>query len=426
MLVDSRLHEKHWNGLGVRSWQPPDVAMLRTTLIASGLVALLGGRARADDVPLAMVLAAVDQTPTAHATALDVAAADARTAAAGAWSTTVLHVGTNRLTAHEVAGITVPLPILGTLGAARDEASAHAMVIRDEGAVARRELRRRAMTAWLELARADTDTVTLATAAVQAAEIERIAQGRFDAGAGGEVDVTSAHAARARADVAVAAARRESQARSAELAGLLAWDPTRERHATGPLPGGTEDLATLRRTLARHPERAAALARVAEGEATEHRIAVAYRPGLAAEVTGSFGDPTLTGTDVFAGLAIEVPLFGHLGDQARAAARDTGAARARLAAIDGELAGMLVAAYQRWQEAGEHVASLERDVLPAQRRAAQLAQQAYREGARDLSTALQAARDLAAVDAELANARIDAAQAWVELELAAGKTDDAR
>jgi outer membrane protein TolC len=207
---------------------------------------------------------------------------------------------------------------------------------------------------------------------------------------------------------------------------LLAWDPARERHATGPLPGGAAELESLHRTLATHPERATALARVAEGEATEHRISVAYRPVLAAELTGSFNDPTLTGTDVFGGLAIELPLFGHVGDQARAAARDTGAARARLAAVDGELAGALVAAYQRWQGATERVASLERDVLPAQQRASTLAQQAYREGARDLATALQAARDLAAVDAELANARIDVAQAWVELEIAAGKGDDAR
>jgi outer membrane protein TolC len=51
--------------------------------------------------------------------------------------------------------------------------------------------------------------------------------------------------------------------------------------------------------------------------------------------------------------------------------------------------------------------------------------QAYREGARDLSTALLAARDLTELRAELASARIAAAEAWVDLQLARGKAPDA-
>jgi len=387
---------------------------------------LWAGTAHADDVTFAMVTSAVDAAPAARATMLDTAAAEARIAAAGAWSPTQLRGGTNRITAQEVIGITLPLPILGTIGAARGEAAAHAEVVRDESAVARRDLRRRAAAAWLELARADTEVITLGAAATQAKELERIAQGRLDAGTGGEVDVTSAQAARARADVAVAAAKREILARGAELAGILAWDLGRERHATGDLPGGSADLATLRATLVRHPERAEALARVAEGEATRHRLAVLYRPVLAIEASASFDDPTNDNrTDAYGGLVLEFPLFGHVGDQVTAAERDTAAARMRLGAVDSELAGRLVAAYQRWQAASERVGALDRDVMPAQQRAAQQAQQAYREGARDLSTALQASRDLTSVVAELANARIDAAQAWIDLELAAG-ADDAR
>jgi len=392
------------------------------------IVLALAGSARADDVTLATVTAAVDQAPLARATEQDVAAATSRVDAAGGWAPTTLHGGTNRLTARVVAGITFPLPILGTLGAARDEAAAHATVVRDEGAVARRDLRHRAITAWLELSRADTQVATLVTAATQAAELERIAQGRLDAGVGGEVDVTSAHAARARADVAVSAARRESRARAAELAGILAWDAARERHATGPLPGGTGDLEALRRSLAAHPERAAAVARIGEAEAVEHRISVAYRPVLAGEVTASFDDPTMAPgprNDVSAGLAFELPLFGHLGDQAAAARHDTTAARARLASVDSDLTAGLIAAYERWQAARERMTGLETEVVPAQQKAARLAAQAFREGARDLATALQAARDQAAVDAELANARIDTAQAWIELAIAAGKDDGA-
>ncbi len=393
------------------------------------VVLLAAGAAHAEDVSLATVTAAVDRAPAARASVLDVRAAEARTDAAGAWAPTTLHVGTNRLTARVVAGVTLPLPILGTLGAARQEAAAQAVVTRDEAIIARRDLRARAIVAWLELARADTDVVTQSAAATQAAELERIAQGRFDAGAGGEVDVTSAHAARARADVAVAAAKRETRARAAELAGLLGWDPTIERHAKGEMPGGAAELAQLRSVLAHHPERAAALAQITAREATEHRLEVARRPGLAFELTGSYDDPTqgsgsgstaLDRSDVFVGLAFELPLFGHLGDQLRAAHAETDAATIRLAGVDAELAAGLVAAYQRWQAAVERVAALEHDVMPAQQRATQLAQQAYREGARDLSTALLATRDQQAVAAELANARIESGLAWQAVTLAAG------
>jgi outer membrane protein TolC len=397
------------------------------------LVAALAARVHAEDVTLAQVTTAVDHAPAARATELDVAAAFARSDAAGAWPTTSIRLGTNRLTAREVAGIVVPLPILGTIGAARDEAAAQATVARDDATIARRELRLRAADAWLELARADTAVITLTAAATQAQELERIAQGRLDAGAGGQVDVTSAHAARARAEVAVATAKRETSARSAELAGLLGWDPATDRHSTGPLPGGAGDLERLRQGLARHPEHAAALAQIAVREASADRISVARRPGLAFEITGSFNDPTLTdqggnliGPDVFAGLNLELPLFGHLGDQLRAANNDTAAARERLTAVDAELAAGLVAAYRRWQAATEHVSSLERDVVPAQQQATHLAQQAYREGARELVTALQATRDLQDVTAELANARIDSALAWQQLAIAAGIDGDAR
>ncbi len=211
---------------------------------------------------------------------------------------------------------------------------------------------------------------------------------------------------------------------------MLGWDPLRELHAKGDLPGGTADLDALRAALARHPARAAELDRIIEHDATAHRVEVARRPGVSIDVQASFGDPTLpasgactlsTCTDLFAGLVLELPLFGRFDAQLRAIARDTDAERARLTALDAELAGGLVAAYRRWQAATEQLSSLERDVAPAQEKATLLAAQAFREGARDLSTALLAARDLAAVRAEIANAKVDAATAWVELELASGK-----
>ena len=60
-------------------------------------------------------------------------------------------------------------------------------------------------------------------------------------------------------------------------------------------------------------------------------------------------------------------------------------------------------------------------VPPPQTQAAALSMQAYREGARDLSSALVAERDLATARAELNDARAQAALAYADLVIAAGE-----
>lgn len=390
------------------------------------VVVVLAAPARADDITFADALAGVGRTPQTRASEAEVASALAGVDAAGAWGPMLLTGGTNRLTAKEVIGVSVPLPILGTVGAAKHEAAAHAGVVRAEAAAARRDVQREVALAWLAVARADAETAALRVAVEQAAELERIAQGRLEAGAGAEVDVTTAKALHARALVEATAAAREQQAVSAELAGILGRDPLRTMHAVGPLPGGTIVLDALRGDLAVHPTRSAAASRIGEDEASEVHIATERRPGLALEGQVSLNDPTTPGTDVFVALTLELPVFGHIGDRLRAARAHTHADRLQLQATDARLDGELVAAYDRWQGAAERLASLERDVLPAQERSTQLAQQAYREGARDLATALQASRDLSALRAEAAGARIAASSAWVELMLASGRGLDAR
>ena len=396
-----------------------------TWALAAALLA--PGVARAEDVTLDQAIAAIPRAPAAPVTGLEVAAAEAGIDAAGAWtSAPQVRVETNRLTARLVAGIALPLPILGTIGAARDEARAHAAAVRAASVVDQRELRRRVVAAWLELAHADATAQAQVLAAGQAAVLETIARGRLDAGAGAEVDVASAHAARARAELAVTAAAHDVEAAAATLASELGWDPAQPRHATGPLPGGSAALDALTRQLAAHPARTAAWRKVGEGEATERRIAVDRRPGLALEAQASFDDPTQPGTDVLVGLAFDVPVFARVGDRLRAAHAQTQAERARLGATEAQLSGALVAAFRRWEAARDQSAGLEREVLPVQERASSLAAQAYREGARDLSTAQQADRDLASVRLEIAAARIAAAQRWIELQVAAGQEPGAR
>jgi cobalt-zinc-cadmium efflux system outer membrane protein len=398
---------------------------MRVILLAPWLFSV--SLAHADErrpVTLGTVLAAAQTAPAAQVTGHEIAAAEAGIDAAGAWPSPSVRLGTNRLTAHLVAGASLPLPLFGTVGAARRQASAEADVVRAEADLFQRDLRHRVAVAWVQLSRADGDVVATSIAAQQAAELELIAKGRLSAGVGADVDVTVAGAARARADVAAATAQREEDAASADLAGLLGWDPAQPLRADGaPITGDTNDLASLRSRLAQHPERAAALRRVDAAEATLEGVLVQRYPLLAVEAELDWNDPTLEPqgrNDARVGIALELPIFAHVGDKARAARAAEAAQRARLAVTETQLGAGLYAAYRRWQAASERLRSLERDVVPAQERAAALSAQAFREGARDLASALQAARDLAAVRAEINGARADAAIAFADLQLAVG------
>ncbi|HTL38007.1 MAG TPA: TolC family protein, partial [Kofleriaceae bacterium] len=162
------------------------------TLAALWTVAVLATSAHAEAqvtdsrtaVTLADVLAAVPAAPEAKIGGYEVMAAEASIDAASAWPSPTVHVATNRLTARVTAGAAVPLPIFGTVGAAKRRATAEMQVVRAETALALRELRNRVVQAWIRLARADGEVTTTANAAQQAAELERLATGRLDAGAG--------------------------------------------------------------------------------------------------------------------------------------------------------------------------------------------------------------------------------------------------
>ena len=399
---------------------------------AAVLVLVLATSARADTrvpVTLADALAAAGRAPGAQIGPHEIAAAEASVDAASAWPNPSLGLGTSRLTAQLIASVTLPLPILGTVGAAKRVARAEADVVQAEALLALRDLRQRVVVAWIELQRAEGDVTASQVAAQQAADLENIAKGRLAAGTGADVDVTVATAARARADVAYAAAQRPEDAASAELAGLLGWDPGKPLMAAGePALGPGGDLDALAQRLGAHPQRRAAEKRVEAADANIDAVLVLRRPGLALEGELDYDDRSITEgrttwdrTDARIGIALELPVFARIGDRARAAQATAMAERMRLATTEAELGGRLVAAYKRWQAATERLAALQRDVIPAQEKAATLSMQAYREGARDRSSAGLAQRDLASARAELHDARAAAAAAYADLALAAGE-----
>jgi cobalt-zinc-cadmium efflux system outer membrane protein len=394
---------------------------VRRAVVVLVLAATVAHAEDATPVRLADVLAAAARAPAVQVGRHEVDAAAALVDAAGAWPSPGLRVETNRLTARLVAGVTLPLPLFGTVGAARRVAAAQRDAVRAEVLVEHRDIVRAAVTAWIALARADAEVIAATTAESQAQELEKIAQGRLASGDGSDVDVTTSHAAHARAALAITTARHAEEAASAELAGILGWDPTRPLVATGDLPGGqATTVESLRTQLRAHPTHALAERRVAAADATIVEARRQYWPSVAVEAQVSAHDPTQPGTDVLVALSLEVPVFAHVGDRVRSARATAGAERARELVTDAQLDAGLVAAYRRWQSAAEQLAALESTIVPAQQKAQTLAHQAYREGALNLAAVLQTDRDLAAVRAEVITARTDLAAAWVSLQDAAG------
>ncbi|MCE9576621.1 MAG: TolC family protein, partial [Deltaproteobacteria bacterium] len=259
-------------------------------------------------------------------------------------------------------------------------------------------------------------------AAARAAEVVRIAAARRDAGDGADADVVAAQAAKARADAEAATAADEVRATSAELAGALGWDPAIALHADGGVPAIAEvaPIDAMRPRLTAHPDARAGHARIEAADAAIRGARRSRWPALALDVEIDAFDDTLPGTDARIGVSLELPLFGRGGAQVAAARAARVARTAEARAIDATLGARLEIAHRRWTAATRRARSMRDDVLPIEEKAAALAQAAYREGARDLTTVLEAERALLAVRAEVVDAAVAAALAETEVELAAG------
>jgi len=119
-------------------------------------------------------------------------------------------------------------------------------------------------------------------------------------------------------------------------------------------------------------------------------------------------------------LNLDLPLFGR-----RSAARDTAeaertAAQADRASLLSRERGTLVAAYRRYQAAQLQARNFARDVVPAAEDAARLSEVAYQGGQGGLVSVLDAERALADIKREWVDARLTAATALADLQLATG------
>jgi cobalt-zinc-cadmium efflux system outer membrane protein len=402
---------------------------LRVAIVACVLA--FGGRAARSDergprpVTLEAARDAVGHAPRQRTAIARTTAAAEAIPAAGGWPATSFGVFTNYRTARLGLLASLPLPVFGT-ARARTASVAIARAERDvatAGAtVVELELRRDITRAWLELARAEARAAASATSAQRQAALSEIARQRFDAGDVSHADAVQTDAAARRARARASADATAIGSASAELAALLGWDPDQRLHADGalPSPASIPSLAELRQRRAAHPSARAATAQLAV-ETTRIAEAQAGRwPSVSLDTEAAFDDPTLPGTDLRVGLTLSLPLLGRHGAAERAAVARSHVAQLEHDATVSALDGAIVAAYRRFEAARDNATALASDVVPAQRQAAELAREAYTEGAGGLASVLEAERALAEAEVEASDARVDAAIAHAELTWAVG------
>ena len=303
-------------------------------------------------------------------------------------------------------------------------AAVHAKVVRAEVAIARRDLWQR-VAVGVARARArrcrgrDADRVVRADQGARAdragpARCRHRRRGRRDVGEGG---------ARARGRRGRGREAREPRARRGARGRFSRGTSRANATPRARSPGGDAELAKLRATLAGHPERAAALARLPK----VRRRGIAWRccigRSLAIEASRVVqrSDERRTEPTRTAGSCSSFRCSGGSAIRSRAAERDrrgrSGPGSARSIASSRASSSRRISTGAR-RPSGRRARS-RRDAGAAARGAAPPQASSGRR-ARSVDGAAGRARPRRRSPAELANARADAATAWADLQLAAG------
>ena len=384
------------------------VVFLVVALGAAAAWAVQGETAAPRPVTLQEAVASADAAPEIVAARAGEAAAEGEIRVARTLPDLEVSLLTNSLTARESASILVPLPWPGR-GPRVEAATAKlrtATMSRDEAlSAARRALR----AAWFALVAAEeraAAAIDRESRAHRNAEAVRamLAEGR----------VARLEQVRADAEAALAVSDRLSAEEGARTAGAALATLMGLSAGTAVASGGPRPVPepeppleeTVARARASSPEVRVQSA-AAEAAAARWRLARRLRaPSFGLNVGADFGDPTLPGTNRFAGVSLVFPIAGFAFEAVAMGERDQESAlleqARRSAVIEAEAAwGATRAARLRFEV-------IDRDVLPAARQAAELTRLAYQEGKVDLFRLLDGERLLSETEV----ARADAYQEW--------------
>jgi len=367
-------------------------------------------------------LAAGQDGPAVVLAARRVGLAQAQIDVAGALTNPTVTLTTARQTARLGASVAVPVPVFGQRSRAVAAAEAEAYSARLDVAAAAVEARFLATVAWIDLWEAQERARLLHQAAADAARVAGIAQEKFSAGAGPEVDVLRTRADRVRAEAEASGADATILAAAARLATSIGGPEAVGLRASG--GPGFSAMPVNVQALTDSIHRTPLLRRdAADVTAAAARVQVEQRlrwPIVSFLLTVDQGDPTLPATDVIGGVSFDLPVLNLRGGAIARARAEQSVAQATLELDAARIRHDTADAAARAEAAGGRAAALAAQVLPALEAARQMTEEGYRDGRVDLLRLIEAQR--AVLEARLANAEAQAAwqRAIGEVERAAG------
>jgi outer membrane protein, heavy metal efflux system len=349
-----------------------------------------------------------------------VAEADARVG--GIYPNPAVIAGTSTQTAKLSVGATVPLVILGQIGAATRAGRAELATVEADTRVAVSDVRAGAAHAFVALWLAQRTSEARTDAATITQRLDDAVRGRVEVGSAPELEALRARAERLRADADARAAADLVGAAAADLGRWIGTTTTGLRVEGDPTtPDEPPPFADLAVRVQNGPSvrREELDAHAAEARADRERALV--RPGLVLDFGADIGDPTLPATNYRGQLGIEVPLFNQRGPLIE---RELGSARvARLRARSEATTRLsdLTVAYETFVALTHRLKALDGGVVPAAEAAAQATEESYTLGRATLVAVLDSER--ARIDARLSLLETKAARAnaWIDAERAAGQ-----
>lgn len=301
------------------------------------------------------------------------------------------------------------------------EAARWSAVAQAELAMSRTSARVRALSSYVSSQIAELRVTEADAALVVARRVLDATQRRVNAGAGSELDASSAQLQVAELEAARMAFERDRAVGLMDLRDALDLESDTPLTLTSPvsdLPQVDEVNALLQRALTSHPELKAIQARVALWSATEERLRKELFPkvGFYAGVDSAPLSPTYG----VLGLSVELPVAQRNQGLRAQSARARESAEADLALEARLLRRAVLAALGSYESSRRELERLSTQAVPAAERTLSFAEAGFQAGRFDVFRLLAAARDSLRVRAS----RIDAIEAaWVariELERAVG------
>ena len=320
-------------------------------------------------------------------------------------------------------GVSVPLPVFGQRGKAIDAAQSDARVAQLEVEVFRRDARWAATVAWVDLWEAQERKRLLDTSATDAKRVLEIANEKFSAGTGAQVDVLRTRADAFRAVAEAETAGHSTLAAAARLAPFLGADPQQPLTASG-APEYGERLPPLEGLdLLGHPALKRDLGQVAAADAhleAEQRL---RWPTVNAQVAVNQFDPGIpNGPDVIFGLSFDLPVLSLRGGAIDRARAQRLLAETNASVETRQLRAETLDAWQRVEGSAARRLALKAHVLPDLEQARALTEEGYRMGRLELLRVLEAQKALLESRLGEVDAHATWARAVADLERAANLT----